>query len=310
VITDAPDVRQRVLVWGDLIDDIVVRPDEPIRPDTDTTAAITSRPGGSAANVAAWLGSLGVPVDFVGRVGAVDLERHRSALELQGVTAHLIADHDRPTGTIVVLIDEENRRTMLTQRGANLALVPGDIPDDLLARASVVHFTGYSVFNGASAPQASPESFQRLIARATTVGCAVSVDPGSAGYLADYGAPRFLDAIAGTTVLLPNLDEGRLLTGASDPIEVCGILGKRFPVVAMTIGEHGTCVSVDGGVVELVPVVAVAKADTTGAGDAFDAGFLAAWLRGHDATRAAREAADLAAVSLRAIGGRPTAPAR
>jgi sugar/nucleoside kinase (ribokinase family) len=80
----------------------------------------------------------------------------------------LIGDAERPTGTIILLIDEENRRTMLTERGANRQLVPADVTDDLLAAAGVaaagvaaagaLHFTGYTVFNGASAGRVSVAS--------------------------------------------------------------------------------------------------------------------------------------------------------
>ncbi len=61
-----------ILVIGDVIDDIIVVPAGPIRPETDTLSTIVSTQGGSAANVAAWLGSLGAAVRFVGRVGAGD----------------------------------------------------------------------------------------------------------------------------------------------------------------------------------------------------------------------------------------------
>ena len=70
----------RVIVVGDVIDDVIVVPQTAIRPDTDTRASITRHPGGSAGNTAAWLGSLGASVDFVGCVGRGDAERHGDVL--------------------------------------------------------------------------------------------------------------------------------------------------------------------------------------------------------------------------------------
>ena len=302
----------RVVVWGDVIDDIVVRPFGKVRPDTDTQAEIRSRPGGSAANVAAWLGRSGVLVDFVGRVGADDVARHEAELAALGVTPHLIADAELPTGTIVVIVDEENGRTMLTQRGANRALRPADIADSLLEGAVLTHFTGYSVFNGDHAPETTraglDAEFRAFFERSAAAGTAVSVDPGSAGFLRDYGPERFLETIRGTTILLPNSDEARVLAGSDDDLEAAGILARRFPVVVVTMGARGTIVATSGAEPLVVPVEAIDRADTTGAGDAFAAGFLAAWLETPDAVLAAQRAASLAAESLTRVGGRPTQP--
>ncbi|MCC6854982.1 MAG: hypothetical protein IT189_02860, partial [Microbacteriaceae bacterium] len=82
-----PEAGQRIVCFGDLIDDVVAVPQGPIRDDTDTEASIRILPGGSAANTAAWLGSLGADVDFVGIVGSADVARHEASLP--GVRAHL-----------------------------------------------------------------------------------------------------------------------------------------------------------------------------------------------------------------------------
>ena len=74
----------RALVFGDLIDDIIVVPSGPIRSDTDTASSIRSQPGGSAANTAAWMAAAGADVTFVGRCAAVDAARHAQLLESAG----------------------------------------------------------------------------------------------------------------------------------------------------------------------------------------------------------------------------------
>ena len=101
---------RRVIVVGDIINDILVRPLSAVTTDSDTRAEIIRRPGGSAANLACWLGSLGSPVSFVGRVGHADHAYHCEYLTRFGVDARLAVDWDRETGTIVIIVDADGGR--------------------------------------------------------------------------------------------------------------------------------------------------------------------------------------------------------
>ncbi len=287
---------QRVVVFGDVFDDVVVVPSHAIRPDTDTLSSIRTRAGGSAANTAAWLASLGAPVDFVGLVGAGDAARH--VAQLPGVTAHLAEHATLPTGTIVVIVEGETR-TMLTEVGANAELTADSVTGELLDAASLIHFTGYSLFGS---PQRA-DAVARLFDRAG--GAAISVDPGSAGFIADFGAERFLDAVAGAAVLFPNLDEGRLLTGLDDPLAIALSLAQRFDTVALTLDTDGVIVAQRGEGVERLPAVPAQIVDPTGAGDAFAAGFIAEWLRSHDPIAAGRAGAVAGSWAVATIGARP-----
>ena len=282
-------MRDRIVCFGDVIDDVVVVPEGPIRDDTDTPSEIRYRPGGSPANTAAWLGALGARVDFVGVVGAGDAARHAAAMP--GVAAHLREHPDLPTGTIVVIVAGQSR-SMLTSRGANSALDPAEVTDELLTEASVLHLTGHALLNDAGLGD--------LLARATAAGVAVSVSPGSAGFIADYGLPEFRRAIAGASILFPSLDEGRLLTGLDDPAAVSAALAEEFDTVVLTMGAAG--VMVNG---ETVQAVTVDIVDPTGAGDAFCAGFLAEWAHSRDALAAARAGVTVAARAVQSIGARP-----
>lgn len=234
--------RSRVVVFGDVIDDIVVRPHRGPFVDVNTAASIRQLPGGAAANFSAWLGSAGVAVDFIGRVGAIDCEYHAGFLAHFGVRAHLTPDATRPTDTIIVIVDENDSRTVLTERGANRVLTPNDVPDTLLDGA--------------------------------------------------------------TSVLVPNLAEGRVLIGLVEPLAVAARLAQSFPLVALTFGAEGTIVAARGQTV-LVPVVRLERADTTGVGDAFSAGFVAAWLDDATSEAAAHAGARLAARAIAIVGGRP-----
>lgn len=291
---------RRILVIGDVIDDVVVVPRTTIRADTDTDAAISMRPGGSAANAAAWLGAAGAQVDFVGRAGRADLDRHTSALATHGVRAMLVPDDRRPTGSIVIIV-EGRHRTMLTQRGANAAFTGDDVLDEVLDGCAHLHLTGYSVID----PSTHAAS-RRLLDRAAARGLTVSVDPASAGYLADLGVDRFWEVVGGIDVILPNLEEGRLLSGERRPDEIVAALLELIPVVVLTLGADGALVGSRGVAPVHVPAVPMADAvDATGAGDAFAAGFLAGWTTGGDVVDAARHGARLGARAVGCLGGRP-----
>jgi sugar/nucleoside kinase (ribokinase family) len=295
-----PEGAARIVVFGDVVDDVVVVPSGPIRDDTDTPSAIRKRAGGSAANAAAWMGALGASVDFVGVVGQEDVARHGALLAACGVTPHLAGDPELSTGAIVVIV-AGGRRTMLTEKGANARLGPDAISDRLLAGAAVLHFTGYSVFS-----RASQEPLRDLMRRSRALGVSVSVDPASAGFVSDFGPERFLDAVQGAALFFPNLAEGRVLTGLDDPIRIAERLGERFDVVALTLDTAGVIVAERGIPTTTVAAVPVAIVDPTGAGDAFAAGFLAAWVTGAGAVAAATAGVRAGARAVATTGGRPS----
>ncbi|MCC6270518.1 MAG: hypothetical protein IT190_04520, partial [Microbacteriaceae bacterium] len=216
-----------------------------------------------------------------------------------GVTSHLSSDFEHPTGTIVVLVDG-NHRSMLTERGANAWLTADAVTDDLLDAASVVHFTGYSIYDSTD-----HSALRRLFERAAERGVTVSVDPASAGSLHDFGVDRFLNLIDGAGILFPNLDEGVALTGLNDPRQIAVALGERFPLVVLTLGIDGVVVAEAGSDVIAVESESTAVVDPTGAGDSFSAGFLAAWMSGADAAEAARAGVAVAARAVATVGGRP-----
>ncbi len=289
----------RIVVFGDVINDIVVVPTGPIRANTDTPSSITQRPGGSASNVASWLGVLGAPVDFVGRVGLGDQKIQQSLFAEVGVEAHLSADPILPTGSIVVLVDGDDR-SMLTERGANEHFTASEVTDDLLLKAGIVHFTGYSIFH-----TEDHEPIRELYARARRAGAAISLDPASAGGVEDYGVERFLELASGVDMFFPNLDEGRVLTGLTEPLEIAAALGKTFPLTVLTIGREGIVIVRDGTAPRHFEAIETDAVDPTGAGDAFVAGFLAAWRDQPIIEAAVALGQEVAARVVAQVGARP-----
>ncbi|HWN00494.1 MAG TPA: PfkB family carbohydrate kinase, partial [Streptosporangiaceae bacterium] len=89
----------RIVVCGDVINDVLVKPLDGVTPDSDTPATISARPGGAAANQAAWMAHLGADVTFAGRAGARDVAYHRRELARAGVRARLAADREAETGS-------------------------------------------------------------------------------------------------------------------------------------------------------------------------------------------------------------------
>jgi sugar/nucleoside kinase (ribokinase family) len=271
-----------ILVVGDVIDDLIVRPLGPIVARSDTPARMERHPGGSGANTAAWLGALGAPVRFAGRVGLADLRRHASALERCGVDARLVGDARTPTGSIVIVAHD---RSMFTDRGANVALGPDDLPDDLLDGVTHIHVSGYALF--ADGPRAAVLDF---VARA---GLPWSVDPASAAYLA--GTP-FLDWTAGAGLCFPNEDEADVLGDG---------MADAYEVVVLKRGRDGARVLRRGVAAIEIPAAPAAAVDPTGAGDAFAAGYLAALVRGEGDAACAHSAVRAAARAVSGAGARP-----
>lgn len=289
----------RILVVGDVVDDIVVRPLGSVNTASDTEAEIRRTAGGSAANVAAWLGHLGADVRFAGRAGAEGAARHRDALAAYGVDARVTADPDAETATIVLHLDPAGERTMFVDRAANARLSASDLPSSVLDGVGWLHLTGYSLFDDAVRPTVS-----ELVARARAAGCGVSVDPSSEGFLERTGADTFLGWAEGADVLLPNLPEGRFLTGLSDPDEVALALAERFAAVVLTLGGDGAVLASDGTATRIEPSPAEVV-DTTGAGDAFAAGFLSVWTADPDPAAALAAGARASARAISVLGARP-----
>ena len=290
---------------GDVINDILVETAGAVVDGADNRAVIRVRPGGSAANQAAWLGWLGVDVVFAGRAGALDVELHRRELARFGVRAHLAADPVAATGSIVVLVGADGERTMITDRGANLRLQPADVPAELLDGVDLLHLTGYSLV--APGPRAV---VRQVMAEAVRREVPFGIDPGSAAFLRELAPGAFLEWTRGAALCFPNRDEAEVLAGgeaaeSSAPPALAAALAPYYGAVVVKLGASGAVVASRGGPVASFPAHPAVVRDTTGAGDAFCAGFLASWLRGQDMVAAVDAAAATAAIAVSTLGGRP-----
>ena len=223
--------------------------------------------GGSAANTAAWAAHLGAPVALVCRIGDDDRGRAATAA-LPGVAVHAAVDRERPTGTCVVLVEPGGERTMLPDPGAN----DGPLPEIPLGRH--LHVVGYALLR--DGPRASALA---AIERARAAGMTVSVDPSSWALIR-------AGAIPPVDLLLPNEREADVLGPGAEMVVKLGAGGARWGDV------H-------------VPAEPVEVVDTTGAGDAFAAGFLSARLAGAGRREALSAGCRVAAQAVASVGARP-----
>ncbi|MDQ0643978.1 carbohydrate kinase family protein [Microbacterium murale] len=290
----------RVLVAGDANLDLVLRGDvvprfgqaEQLLDGVDLVL------GSSAGICAAGLARLGVATALVARVGAdVFGDRTRELLAQAGVEIGAVRVVDEPTGVSVIL-SAPHDRSILTLTGA----FAGITADEVLAAAegvSHVHFASYFLV-----PELARELsavLATLRARGITTSLDTNWDPaerwegvGECLPLLDLLLPNAAEAIALAAALDPGV--------AADAESAARLLAAHGPVVVVKNGAAGGLAVTDGLVLRAagLPVDVV---DTTGAGDSFDAGFLASWIEHGDVARALGWAAVAGSLSTRGAGG-------
>ncbi len=286
---------------GDLMLDVVATLPGPLAAGSDTPAPIAVFGGGSAANTACWLVAAGAAAAFVGRAGGDVLgDTAVAGLLAAGVRTEVRRVSAASTGTCIVLVAPDGERTMVPDAGANSTLHPDDVPTELLAAGNHLHLSGYALLN----PSARAAALA-VLDRARRAGCSISVDAASAAPLAGVGAEAFLGWVGGGVLVLANLDEARVLTGRVDPEAAATALAGRCGQAVVKLGADGAIWAGPEGTAR-VPAEAVTVLDTTGAGDAFAAGFLAATAAGCSPAEGLRRAHQLAARAVTTLGGRPT----
>jgi len=291
----------RALVIGDVMTDVICRPEGPLVRGSDRRASILTRPGGSGANQAVWLGAMGASVAFVARVGAADKPKLAAYFRACGVEPLLSGDAMLPSGMLVTILDPDGERSFLSDRGANTALSPADLPDALLAGTRLVMVSGYAFF--AEAPRAAVMGF---CLRAREKNVAIMVDPASVGFLHDVGPDNFLRWTAGAERIFANTSEAEALTGSAMLDVQMRRLGEFYARVVIKCGAAGAVLGDRTGIKLSLPAPKVEVVDTTGAGDAFAAGFVAAELLGAGTEECLRRAIAAGSEAVKLLGGQPS----
>jgi sugar/nucleoside kinase (ribokinase family) len=281
-------VQQVIAAVGDLIEDVVVRLGGSLQTDADTPAEVVRRRGGSAANVAVAVARAGYAARFIGRVGDDAIGGALvDALRAEGVD--VIVQRGGRTGTIVVMVDGAGERSFLTDRGAAIAL--DDPQPGWLEGAGTLHVPVYSLVG-----EPLGATTRRLVSWAHGRGLTVSVDASSASVIDDFGADALVQELRELAphVLFCNQLEAQAL-GTVHPI----VLGAE--VVVVKRGREPATVLRRGAEPVDVPVPPLEGVrDTTGAGDAFAAGYLVAAAGGADPVECTRSGHAAAAAAITA----------
>ena len=265
-----------ICTLGDLLLDVVVRLESPIAEDTDTYGRTRVGAGGQAANVAAWAAALGGRARFVGK-RARDAVGHLLADELRGRGVEVVGPEvESGTGTVVSVATPNGARTMLSDRGVSTDFRPEELDPAWLDGCEWLHLPGYSLV-------ATPLRDTALAA--AELAPHVSVDFSSTAAIEGAGVARFRAAVAEARpeVVFANEAEHALV----GDVEAATVVVKR--------GSRGCTVRGADGTVAL-PALAAQVVDSTGAGDAFAAGFLVG---------GAELALDAAARSVSKLGAMP-----
>ncbi len=279
-------MSRRVLgVVGDLVEDVIVVAAGPTQHGTDNTAVIIRRRGGSAANVAAMAAS-SASVRFIGCVGDDATGRAlEQDLATRGVDVRL--QRRGQTGTVVVIVDTDGERTMYPDRGASALL--GTVDDASSSGIDLLHVSAYSL-----ATETSRRVIFDLAGRVRNQGGVVSVDLSAASMISAIGPEVFASLVVQLvpSIIFANRDE-------MDALGTAAVGLRDIATVVVKNGSRPTQVLESDGAVIVVDVLPVAEVvDTTGAGDAFAAGYLTASLDRCDVTESCRRGHSMAATVL------------
>ncbi|HEY8282836.1 MAG TPA: sugar kinase [Chloroflexota bacterium] len=249
--------------------------------------------GGSGLLTATGLADLGLRVGLCGLVGDDLFGRFmldhcdRHGIDRQGV----VVDPSERTGSSVMLSTTVDR-AILTHTGTMARFVYEQINFDVVHRARHLHLSSHFLQAGIR------PSVPALLAQAHALGLGTSADTGhdpDEGWDVD-------DLLPGLDIFLPNEVEAQAITGTTTPEDALARLAQRVPLVAIKCGAAGA-IAARGDDHVCHPGFTVRVADTTGAGDAFDAGFLSAWLGGADLETSVRRGNACGALTAARVGG-------
>jgi ribokinase len=302
-------VAAELCVLGDFAWDVLIRTNSELLRGGDTFGEVMLMPGGSGANVAVWAVRCGLPTHFVGKIGRDRMGQLAvEDLDQEGVDHDLVESDANLTGSVAVFVDHTGERSMVSGHGADFYLLPSELPRSVIASTRHLHLTAWSFFT--DPPRAAARAAAHL---AQDAGATLSFDPGSFQMIDEMGVDHFLAVTRdlGIDVLLPNKEEGAVLTGAKDPVEIARSLDELYPsaIVIVKLDADGALVWQDGEA-HHIPPATNRLVDATGAGDSFAGAFLARYLSGVGAVDAAQFATLISAWVIEHPGARPSPDVR
>ena len=278
--------------------------------DADTATRLTAAmqggltaSGGSVANSCAVAAALGARVAFIGKVARDEMgdvfRREIAAVGVHYATPPL--DAPVPTARCLILVTPDGQRTMNTYLGAGGEFALHDLDEVVIAASKVLYLEGY-LFD----PPAAQAAFQEAARMARAAGRMTALSLSDA-FCVDRHRDGFRRLIAkGVDILFANEAEVCSLYEVNSFEEAAVKAAQDVKLAVLTRSEAGSLVLHEGQVIE-IPAVPVQVVDTTGAGDVYAAGFLAAYTRGEGLEAAGRLGARAASLAISRVGARPPA---
>jgi sugar/nucleoside kinase (ribokinase family) len=247
-------------------------------------------PGGGALITAAHLAALGRKSAPLARFGTDALSQALAdEIDALGLDLQFLDRHETAGPQLTVVMVQNGDRAFLSRRAGHARPASFEASLDW-SEATHLHIAEYATLH--EMPDA--------IKAAKAHGLSVSLDPSWDDTL--IRDPAFFERSAGADIFLPNMEEAEALTGHAEPEAALAELQKHFPIVALKCGGDGALLAAGGATLRL-PSPRVTVVDTTGAGDAFNAGFLHAWLNSSEPELCLSAAIDAGTRSVQASGG-------
>ncbi|MBI3886407.1 MAG: adenosine kinase [Opitutae bacterium] len=236
---------------------------------------IAVTPGGSAANATIGAARLGLRTTYLGKIGGdITARQYRENFSAAGGDASRFKHAMLPNGRCLSLITPDGQRTMRTHLGAAMTLSPDEIQPTDFAGVRHAHIEGYLMFNPALA--------EKVVRTARAAGCTISIDLSSFEVVNLTRDWILAQLDAGVDVLFANEDEIKALYQTDRPYdELARQLADHGGIGAVKMGKDGAWLARDRQLHRVEAVSVPRVTDTTGAGDAWAAGFLYGFLRGY-----------------------------
>ena len=264
----------------------------------DTRTIISTHGGGAAGNTASWLAVLGNDVTMVGRIGNDTAGSAITAeFDALGISYGNIVKEGLHTGVVVCLVDPSGERTMLADNGANAGLDVSDLP--ALDGVDAIYLSGYAPL----APL-SREGVLEMVRTINSRGIPIIFDPATVGGMQGVPVEEILSWCALMDTVIMNEEEAIYLSGLSDCESALNFFVELTPRAIIKRGSAGAIGLERGGQIISVTATTSTVVDTTGAGDAFAAGFIDAFTGRRDFSYAMERASAVAGHCVAIVGAR------
>lgn len=290
----------RFLCIGDAALDVIVKMQTELHVGSDTASQVSMHGGGAAANTATWLAELGHSVYFSCQLGDDAAGRAIAAeFDQWGIDYRKEFLTNEKTGVVVVLVNNQGERTMFPDSGANSGIDERNLPP--LVGFDAAFLSGYSLFNRLSTP-----GVLRMISLLKEAHIPLIFDPASVGTMTSFGHDRVLEVLPLMDIAIMNDDEARYIAKSESLEKALEFLTSMIPIVVIKTGSTGAVGQIRDETLIHASTGATAAIDTTGAGDAFAAGFIPRWLQTHDLLESMKAGNEVARRCVAIIGARPS----